>query len=180
MTDRLTVEDFARVPWGGMAINEDGRKAARVPDDDEDPFPWREFDLGDWGRKTFWRSDEYMSADLGWRILPTVTTAREALETLTDAEWEKVAYAVQDWVWRAEEGEWVPNIADALLDAVTPAPVPEPWEEAPYVIVIHKDNSLAVMKNTGDGYLDHHGAFWTRSQVASMNPRPFDPSEVPG
>ena len=67
---RLTVEDFARIPWGGMATHDDGRRAIRIPRVLGDGLPWfvKGYD------RYLWRSDAEMVKG-GWRVVEMVTYA---------------------------------------------------------------------------------------------------------
>lgn len=67
---RLTVEDFSRVPWGGMATHDDGRRAIRIPRVLGDGLPW--FVKGH--ERYLWRSDAEMVKG-GWRVVEMVTYA---------------------------------------------------------------------------------------------------------
>ena len=244
----LTAEDFASVPWGGMAVHEDGRKAVRVSYRPDDEVPW----LAEEGETRRWRMDIDMSDDGGWRIMDASTTggdqaerdevlgkavrkrdavvkqlhelqdalthrnrqiseleqrlnsgilvssAREAL----DAAWE-LAHEPEDGsipeghlhLVRAHSGGF-PEVMQAVADVRSvnalcerrlldpPAPKPEPWETAPFVIWDDDGGTfIAARHDLPDGPV------WlatgstrplTRDEIAAMNPKPFDPSEVQG
>lgn len=186
----LTPEDFADVPWGGMASTECGRRAVRVPEMPGDPQPWSE------KGKVRWHTDEEMAADGGWRIILPVTTAREAL----DAAWE-LAHEPEDGIIPAGAAYLVrsprggtPVSSDAGVDLKAingigerrlldpPKPKPEPWEIAPYVICDEAGETIVLrrteMAETPMWFQAVHPTPYLRTEVAAMSPRPFDPKEV--
>lgn len=230
----LTAEDFASVPWGGMAVHENGRKSVRIPEKPYSRFCWV-LEGDRLGCRDF-RSDKGMADEGGWTIpdvftradleqareetvgrmmhlsrskcaklnrritglgdtiadqsatierlqkdLATgirVTTAREALETLTDEEWGRMARAADDWAHGrpGRPGDFRTVITNAL------SPMPEPWETAPFVIWDDDGGTfIAARDDLPDGpvwYATGSTEPLTRHQVAAMNPRPFDPREV--
>lgn len=191
-TVTLTAEDFANVPWDGMAVHKDGDRAVRIPEGQWDKLCWS---IGNLER---WRSDEFMAKEGGWTILPTVTTAREAL----DAAWE-LAYEPEDGVVpegsqhlaRPHGGGFPASVLAGtdmkavnascerrLLDPPEPKPEPEPWETSPYVICDDLGNTLVAERwGSPDGpvwYAPRNADPLTRDEIAAMNPKPFDPSEV--
>lgn len=62
MSDVLTIDDFSRVPWGGVARNIDGSQALRVPESADDVACWLVFSKG----RMVWLTDMHMADTKGW------------------------------------------------------------------------------------------------------------------
>ena len=188
---QLTVEDFARVPWGGMAVLENGLRAVRIPGNENDENCWRvrHSDSG-----SSWCTDVEMSAVSGWRILPTATTSLEALDAAWELGYEPeggVIPAGSMYLFRSPNGSMsVHSSADGDLQAIDvlrerrlmepPEPKLEPWETSPYVIATTEEGEIVVLQQVGSlmcapSWRGHGlSSLMSRDEVAAMSPRPLD------
>ena len=188
---RLTVEDFSRVPWGGMAVSENGSRAVRIPGNASDEKCWH---VRYHSNGSSWCTDVEMAAVSGCRILPTVTTTREALEVA----WELahtpdggVIPAGSMYLFRSPNGSMsVHSSADGDLQAIDvlgerrlmepPEPKLEPWETSPYVIATTEEGEIVVLQQVGSlmcapSWRGHGlSSLMSRDEVAAMSPRPLD------